>query len=75
MTRKFLFGGKKLPLEEMYDGDLLIALSDWNEMLDDIARLCDRRIAYEDWPEEYRIFEELLVITESFKRRKQEVDA
>jgi len=64
----------KLPLEEAYDGDLIEAVYDIDEMITDMVHFMHRRIAYEDWPEEYRIFDEMMAITEAYRKRKIEAE-
>jgi hypothetical protein len=65
---------KKLSIEQAYDGQLIQAIIDMNIMLNDIAKLCDKRLAYEDWPREYQIWEELVFITEEYRKRVEEAE-
>ena len=65
----------KLPIKETYDGDLLEGIQLMDEMIDQMLHLINRRLAYEDWPSEYQIAEELKIITAQYKQRLLDADA
>lgn len=64
MTRK--------PLEETYDNELLVALSDMEKIIFMMKSLCNKSLPYSEWPCEYKIIDEFILITSIFRKTLDE---
>ncbi len=62
---------EKIPISEIYDGELIEAISTINAMINDIAELMYNREPYEDWEYQYQMHDELILFAEMIRENQE----